>query len=304
MMPCETYPLGGSPHTWKKWAEGNGHVERCQSVVFLPVFVPHPRLKWMVTRSEPQQPSGELQSARSHAFAALCEGPWVNYLRTTREPACVTLSLLPLLLIYGLGVLLASPRARSGLDIVSGSLLSLLGTDGYVGSVLSLAVILLAAVTWKLRTNTLPTTILIGPIMLESAIYAFMMGGLIIHVMQERYLMGGGIGEFDSLEQIVISVGAGLHEEVVFRLLLLPALSLALERGISIPRPIAWAIGAVLSSLAFAAAHHLNGEAFVAHVFAYRTLAGFVFASLFIARGLGVAVWTHTMYDLQVYMGS
>ena len=62
-------------------------------------------------------------------------------------------------------------------------------------------------------------------------------------------------------------------------------------------------IGSVLTSaLLFSAAHHVGpyGEAFNHSVFLFRTLAGLYFALLYQLRGFGIAVGTHTCYDVLV----
>ena len=61
-------------------------------------------------------------------------------------------------------------------------------------------------------------------------------------------------------------------------------------------------LGIVLSSVAFAAVHHLGptGEAYQGFVFLFRTLAGLYFAVLYQARGFGIAVGTHACYDILV----
>ena len=49
--------------------------------------------------------------------------------------------------------------------------------------------------------------------------------------------------------------------------------------------------------------HHIN-EDFAAGVFVFRTMAGVLLGVLFIARGLGVCVYTHAMYDVFYYLNN
>ena len=68
-------------------------------------------------------------------------------------------------------------------------------------------------------------------------------------------------------------------------------------------RGIALGIAFVASSLAFSAAHHLiGGEPFRVGVFTYRFFCGMIFATIYQLRGLGVAVYTHALYDLYVLL--
>jgi membrane protease YdiL (CAAX protease family) len=100
---------------------------------------------------------------------------------------------------------------------------------------------------------------------------------------------------------VVLSLGAGVHEELVFRLGLMgggtAALLLAgLGRGPSV------AIALVVSAVLFSAAHHAGplGEPFDRGVFVYRALAGVVFGLVFYFRSLAHAVYTHFLYDVWV----
>src|SRR5205085_1431030 len=56
---------------------------------------------------------------------------------------------------------------------------------------------------------------------------------------------------------IVTFVGAGIYEEVIFRLILFSGLVLML-RLVLFPAPVAVLIGGTLAAAAFAAAHHLG----------------------------------------------
>lgn len=101
------------------------------------------------------------------------------------------------------------------------------------------------------------------------------------------------------LARAVQYLGAGLYEEVLFRLLLLPALlGLLATRIANRKTRVALAVGA--TSLLFAAAHHVGagGEPLLAGVFAFRTAAGAFFAMLFLRRGFGIAIGAHAAYDL------
>ena len=49
-----------------------------------------------------------------------------------------------------------------------------------------------------------------------------------------------------------------------------------------------------------AIAHYLGPESFTLFTFAYRSLAGLIFAFLFLFRGFAVAVYTHCLYDVYV----
>ena len=61
----------------------------------------------------------------------------------------------------------------------------------------------------------------------------------------------------------------------------------------------------ILTSLVFSAAHYVgrHGETYDSFSFAFRFIAGAVFAVLFVSRGFGVAAGTHALYDVFVGFG-
>ena len=101
--------------------------------------------------------------------------------------------------------------------------------------------------------------------------------------------------------RIITFVGAGIYEEVLFRLVIFSGL-VAVMRMILIPKLIAVPIGLIASALLFAAAHHIGayGEPMDAFVFLFRVAAGLYFALLYQFRGFGVAVGAHAGYDVLV----
>ena len=227
-----------------------------------------------------------------------------SYHQTTRHPAMVALAVLPLALIYGLGLLWASPGARSGVDIITGLLMEHLGVNGYIAVQSAISLGVLGFAIYHFRERTLSRAILTVPIIVESAIYGLAMGFLILHVMEEQHLLGPILVPSGLLDWTVLSAGAGLHEELLFRLMLLPFMALILEHIVAMPKPLAWGVAAVGSSLLFAAAHHFAGEPFEVYAFTYRTFAGLFFAGIFLTRGFAVAAWTHAIYDLHVLWGN
>ncbi len=103
------------------------------------------------------------------------------------------------------------------------------------------------------------------------------------------------------LSQIITYVGAGIYEEVLFRLFLITGL-VALLKYCFVPALAAMPLAVVGSALLFAGAHHFGefGEPMDPYRFLYRTTAGLYFALLFWWRGFGIAVGAHAVYDVLV----
>ena len=98
----------------------------------------------------------------------------------------------------------------------------------------------------------------------------------------------------------VLSLGAGIYEEMVFRLVALTLLHLLLRDVLKLPRFWSYLCMVVVSSVAFAAYHYLGSEAFSWRSLAFRTIAGVYFALLFLRRGFGVSAFSHSAYDMFV----
>ena len=96
-------------------------------------------------------------------------------------------------------------------------------------------------------------------------------------------------------------LGAGIYEEILFRLWAIPLLVLTL-RAFLVPRAIAIGVSLAATSLLFAALHYTaddwsDPDRPMLVGFGLRAGAGLAFAGLFWLRGFGIAVGTHVMYD-------
>lgn len=225
------------------------------------------------------------------------------------DPLTSLLLVFPLFAIYQIGVL-SMPSTYNGADLLTSQMLHLLhgnaGTYLLVNVVLSLAFLVLVLVLR--RKNTFDPRLFV-PVLLESSIYALTMGSLICFVMIDflhidpKLFIGCATGpEQASLAaKLVLSLGAGVHEELVFRLIMVGGGVWLLTRGLGMRRWLAIAIAFVVSSVLFSAAHHvIGGEPFRVGAFTYRVLCGLVFATIFQTRGFAVAVYTHALYDIYV----
>jgi CAAX prenyl protease-like protein len=103
---------------------------------------------------------------------------------------------------------------------------------------------------------------------------------------------------------VVLSLGAGLYEELLFRVLLVGAL-LWVARRLLGWRPETAAVGAVIvGALVFSAAHYVGalGDRFSIESFVYRWIGGMVLSGLYVTRGFGITAWTHALYDVLIVL--
>lgn len=198
----------------------------------------------------------------------------------------------PLLLAYELGVLVSG--RVNGADLVTRAIYAAAGSRiAYIAIYAIAAAVFLWWIHRTHRGKALRVEV-VGPMILESAIYALTLGAVVTLIV-DRWL-GLGI----SVPSVIAALGAGVHEELVFRLAAIAGL-LALLLPVCAPR-VAVVMAILISSVAFAAAHHLGpyGEPWSQHAFAFRCVAGCVFASVYWFRSLAHAVYAHVMYDLLV----
>ncbi len=195
----------------------------------------------------------------------------------------------PLLLAYEIGVLFAG--RVNGADVVTRAVYGALGPTTYL---LLHAVIAIAFLLWIRRGKrwTALSFDVAAPVVLEAAVYALTLGAVLTLVVDRVLGLGLTAGS------VVNALGAGVHEELVFRLGLLCGLVALLRHS-----RVSVAIAIVASSVLFSLAHHLGpyGEPFTVHAFVYRSFAGGAFALIFWFRSLAHVVYAHVLYDVLVY---
>ena len=231
-----------------------------------------------------------------------------EYLRHSRLPLASFAFVLPLVVIYEGGVALMDGDAvRNGAELW---LRVSLGTLGWEHRLLLPALtlgLLLAAQHASARPWRFAPSVLSGMLLECLAWGAGLVAGAQLYGMLVAVLLtapppvaactwaGGSLGG------VVAFAGAGIYEEVLFRLALLPMIAAI---GVALGQtPTASRVSAVvLSSLLFAVAHHVgpHGESLHVAVFLFRFAAGGFFACVFLRRGFGVAAGAHAAYDIMV----
>jgi hypothetical protein len=230
------------------------------------------------------------RSLRSRRPSARCPG-----LAGRGDLGASLVLIFPLVLIYEIGVLFAGQV--NGADLVTRAMLAAAGSrTAYLVLYAALAVGFLLWIRHTRRGDTLGLA-LAGPVLLEAALYALSLGALVTLIVDR--MLGLGL----TAPSVISAIGAGVHEELVFRLALIAGL-VALARRLDTPigGRLAVALAIAASSLVFAAAHHVGrlGEPWTAHAFAFRAVAGAVFGAIFWFRSLAHAVYAHVLYDLVV----
>lgn len=225
-----------------------------------------------------------------------------SYLKRTSDARNSVLLVLPLFVLYQIGIL-ATGGWRNGTDFVTGWLMRVLDGNTIAYLALNLAVLVAGAIyVWRqpvahrLKGSTIAA--LLCECTLYSVIFAALVSTLLIRIGLRPALGPTGPG-LTPLDAIVLSLGAGTYEELVFRVGVFAGgyrlLALFIKR-----LEVALAASLVLSSIIFSAIHYapFGMDTFTLWSFMFRALLGMLFGVLFWWRGFAVAVYTHALYDI------
>jgi membrane protease YdiL (CAAX protease family) len=105
---------------------------------------------------------------------------------------------------------------------------------------------------------------------------------------------------------VITGIGAGIYEELIFRLILICALMLLFQDIIGLTHMASTIIAILISAALFSAHHHIifmhgrfdQTAVFSWPPFLFRTIAGVYFAGLFAMRGFGITAGSHAFYDI------
>ena len=235
-----------------------------------------------------------------------------SYWSQSRSHRYSLLFALPLLLVYELLEAISPVRmqggvVRNGADVVLTDLFTyLLGPRGP----LVFMAMVIGASLWLIRRDR-------GAGRVQSGVFALMLGeavvlalafGVVVGMVTARVLgplramAAGGIGG-TSMERLTLSLGAGLYEELLFRVVIVALLSNAF-RLVGIGRLPAGVAATVVGAVLFSAFHYVGplGEPFRIESFIFRAIAGLAFSALYLTRGFGITAWTHALYDVAVLL--
>lgn len=239
-----------------------------------------------------------------------------SYFRLSRTHSYSLLFAVPLLLLYEAGAALlgggGGAALRNGADVL---LRTLLAAGGITGTAAFTGVLLLAALLIVLaerRRKQVPLKAgVFGLMLLESTLYALLLG-LVVGTATAWLLGGFGlrlaadpapVAALPLPQALVLSLGAGIYEELVFRVLLVGGLR-GVFRTSGLGPTRSGVFAAVLAALAFSAFHYLGpyGDPWALGSFTFRALAGLVFSALFLLRGFGITAWAHALYDVFLFL--
>jgi len=238
--------------------------------------------------------------------------PTNDYWTAARSPLCCLIFLLPLLVCYEVGILWlggSNPEAiRNGADYWMRAWLE---QQGYQMPWLLPTLVVGCLMAWHV-TGQFPWRVkfetLVG-MAAESVLFACLL--LLLAQGQdwlfrlyldpvELALVSMHLNQ-EALQRTISFLGAGIYEEVLFRLLAIP-IGQVLFRALLVPQRYTLAASILATSLLFSSAHYWGpaADTLTLFSFVFRTIAGLFFAILFVLRGFGITVGAHAGYDVMV----
>lgn len=241
-----------------------------------------------------------------------------SYWAASRAPRYSLVFALPLFLLYeGLAAALAGTPGAAGVrnaaDVALKTPFLLFsgarGSLAFFATVIAIFIFFVARDLTRTRDKLLPRTfaLMFG----ESAVLALLLG-IVVGTITQRLLGGlaslaaqSGAGGLESMgvgTRLMLALGAGLYEEILFRVLLVGGIAAGLAWLLGGRTWLTGAIAAVAGALIFSAFHYVGeyGDRFTLASFTYRAIAGLAFSALYLTRGFGITAWTHALYDIYV----
>ena len=223
-----------------------------------------------------------------------------DYFNKSSSPLYSFIITLPIFLTYELGIFwmrnIEFNYIQNGADVLIEQAILRLGFDViYVSSIIFLFVLLIIIYYQKHHFNSLSISRpYLGIMFLESIVYA----GILFFLMGNLYLMD--VSTNDLYCNIILSLGAGIYEELIFRVLLIYLFYKSMEFLFRSGKFSANFYAVIFSAILFSLFHFIGAESFNQEAFAVRFIAGIFLASLYVQRGFGITAITHSFYDIFV----
>ncbi len=240
-----------------------------------------------------------------------------GYWHESRSPRYSLTFALPLLVLYeAMAAALsgANHGVRNGADVLLKSAFqAVLGANGQlvfgallVGAMLFFIVRDRRRSAQPLKGGTFLLMLLESSIL--AAIFGMVVGLLTAQVVRSVGMTPGGVGlaiggALESLgfpTALMVSLGAGLYEELLFRVILVSALLWSAKKIFGWGPAASGIFATIVGALIFSAFHYVGayGDRLEVGSFVFRAIAGVAFSALYIVRGFGITAWTHALYDV------
>ena len=245
-----------------------------------------------------------------------------SYAERTSRPICALLFLSGLMAAFVIGTILitlSQSQAESQVRVVAfiwvQNIMEFLGFSprlALIGTPLVVVVILLALqvtskTLWRVKFEDL--FLMAGECVLLTV--PLIVLSLLLNrepAVSQAAALAGQVVETPNLllVDIVTGIGAGIYEELIFRLILICLLMLLFQDLFGMEKKPAVILSVVISAILFSVHHHIffangqfhQGDIFTVGKFVFRAIAGGYFAVLYAVRGFGITAGTHAFYNI------
>ena len=235
--------------------------------------------------------------------------PGSIYFRQTRGLYYSYIFALPLFILYEVSIRLSNvgrdEMVRISVDIWFQTLFSWLGFDALTATI-GLALLVGAVIIFR-QKESLPALKLryFAYLLAESLLYAVLFAILISNFLEFILLMDiqQNMASLSTFQLFSLSLGAGLYEELFFRVILVSAL-FYVSKYIFKGKKTAYTVSAIVAAVAFSGVHYIGefADLWTLNSFLFRFLFGLTLNVIYVVRGIGCAAWTHAIYDLIVIL--
>ena len=223
-----------------------------------------------------------------------------DYLSKSKSLFYSLLITFPLFLVYEIGIFFMFRTdisyVKNGGDVLIEEFIKMLGLNGYYAAS-SIFIVVLFSIFISQRKKFKSFEIKYNYLFfmaLESIAYAY----LLLLLLQNIYLLQGTGSNW--LSSLILSIGAGLYEELIFRFLLIFILTKSISFVFKVKEFYSLILSIMVSSILFSIFHYIGEESFAPISFTLRFLAGIYLSVIYINRGFGIVALTHAFYDLFV----
>ena len=223
----------------------------------------------------------------------------------SRKPIYSFILSLPLIFLYEVGIFLISsddlPVLRNGADVLIRNLLESMGLIGIysTGIILFIGFFLVLFLQRKTLMGTAFNKQFLPFMILESLLWGLFLYISMGVLLQSFFANPSGRVWFG---QIVMSLGAGIYEEILFRLILITIISKVLKLIFHWRGFVCQFYSILIAACFFSLFHFVGVYADTPDIslFLVRFFGGCFLGSLFLLRGFGITAYTHCLYDLIV----
>ena len=193
----------------------------------------------------------------------------------------------------------ANYQIRNGADVLIRQAFTIFGSNSQLLYGLSLFMIF-CLVGYNHRHTLINSEINIKFLVLIIIESLFWCSGLLILMKGISSLFLASPNSVDLLEQFYLSVGAGIWEELIFRLGLISVFIYLINSVFRYGKYFSMFLSLFFSGAIFSLFHYIGiyGDIFTWETFILRTFAGVFLGVVFLFRGLGISVYTHIFYDI------